>query len=759
VTGRRRRVAAALLAAAHPAAALAEGENEPPIVVTGARGETIEQAPNSEEGLDAAAIRESVNIVNVEDSLRYLPSLLVRKRHVGDTQAPLATRTSGVGASARSLIFVDGILVSALIGNNNAFAAPRWGIVSPEEIARVDVLYGPFAAAYPGNSIGAVVNIATRLPGGPTGSAVVQGQVQRFRQYASDDSFSAWRTAATWGGREGPLAWFVSANHVASRSQPLAYATVARPANAGAAGTPVTGAFADVNRTGAPILVIGASGIEEQRQDNLALRLAFDLGPRVRLSYRGALFLNDTEAEAESYLRDATGTPIFAGALNIDGRSVSVPASAFSNNVYLQDQRHSLHALTLEGRGGGFDWRAIATRYGYDHDVQRIPSGALPAAAQGGAGSIVRMGGTGWATLDLLARRRGGEGGGHDLSFGAHGDRFALSNNRFATADWRAGGAGALVQAARGQTRTLALWAQDRWTFAPEWTLTLGGRYEWWRAWSGFNFSAAPALAVAQPERRQEGFSPKASLAWEAGDGWSATVSAAQAWRFPTVSELYQAIATGPTITVPNPDLRAERARSAELAIGRSFAHGRVRLSLFEERISDALISQSAPLAPGQATLFNYVQNVPRVRTRGLELVAEGRDLLVEGLDLAGSVTLADPEVVSDPALPAAEGKMLPQVPQRRATLVLTYRLSTAASVTFAGRYASRSYGTIDNSDVVGHTFQGFEGYLVLDVRATWRLGRHLEAAMGVENLTDARYFLFHPFPQRALTAEIGFRW
>jgi len=750
---------AALLLAAAPSAALAESENDPAIIVTGARGETIEQAPGTEEGLDALRIRESVNVVNAEDSLRYLPSLLVRKRHVGDTQAPLATRTSGVGASARSLVYVDGVLVSALIGNNNNFASPRWGIVSPEEIERVDVLYGPFAAAYPGNSIGAVVNIATRLPDEPTGSATVQGQMQGFRQYATDDTYRAWRAAATWGGREGPLAWFLSANHVASRSQPLAYATVARPANAGTAGTPVSGAFPDVNRSGAPIFVLGASGIEEQRQDNLALRLAFDLGPRVRLSYRGALFLNDTEAEAESYLRDAGGAPVFAGALNIDGRPVNVAASAFSNNVYRQDQRHSLHALTLEGRGGGLDWRAIATRYGYDHDAQRLPSGPLPAAAAGGAGSIVRMDGTGWATFDLLARRRNGEGGGHDLSFGAHGDRFALSSRRFATGDWLDGREGALVQEARGRTRTLALWAQDRWTPAPQWTLTLGGRYEWWRAWSGFNFSAAPPLAVAQPERRQQGFSPKASLAWEPADGWTATLSAAQAYRFPTVSELYQAIATGPTITVPNPDLRAERARSAELAVGRRFAHGRLRLSLFEERIRDALISQSAPLVPGQTALFNYVQNVPRVRTRGLELVAEARDLLLDGLDLGGSVTLVDPEVISNPALPAAEGKMLPQVPRRRATVVLTYRPSEAASLTVAGRYASRSFGTIDNSDTVGHTFQGFEGYLVVDARATLRLGRHLEGAIGVENITNDRYFLFHPFPQRTVTAEIAWRW
>src|SRR6476469_7899595 len=135
----------------------------PPIVDVGTR-EADETVPNAKESVTARRLRETTNVRNSEDALRYFPSLFVRKRHIGDTQAPLATRTSGVGASARSLIYADGVLLSALIGNNNNFASPRWGMVSPEEIDRVDVLYGPFSAAYPGNSIGAVVNITTRMP-------------------------------------------------------------------------------------------------------------------------------------------------------------------------------------------------------------------------------------------------------------------------------------------------------------------------------------------------------------------------------------------------------------------------------------------------------------------------------------------------------------------------------------------------------------------------------------------------------------------
>jgi len=104
-------------------------KNEDILVTAQKRQQTIENAPNSHATVTADQIATSINAVNAEDALKYLPSLIVRKRHIGDTQAPLATRTSGLGSSARSLIYADGALLSALIGNNNTTASPRWSLV------------------------------------------------------------------------------------------------------------------------------------------------------------------------------------------------------------------------------------------------------------------------------------------------------------------------------------------------------------------------------------------------------------------------------------------------------------------------------------------------------------------------------------------------------------------------------------------------------------------------------------------------------
>ena len=728
----------ALAAGAVPgfAATLADADAEPTVVVTAQKpAPTIENAPSSHASVDAATIAATVNAANVEDTLKYLPSLVIRKRHIGDTQSPLATRTSGVGASARSLIYADGVLLSSLIGNNNSSASPRWSMVTPQEIARIDVLYGPFSAAYPGNSIGAVVNITTRLPDSFEATASAGTSLQTFRQYGTDRDLPVYRIGGTVGDRTGPFAWFLSADHVDSKSQPLAYVTAARTTPGSGGGT-VTGGSDDVNRTGAPIRVLGAAGFEHQREDNLKLKLALDVTPAVRLTYIGGLFLNDTAATAQSYQRDAAGNPAFT--------------PAYDSNVYLYDERHWSHALSARGEGKAVDWELIGTLYRFSHDVQRNPTGTPSAAFDVGPGNITRLDGTGWDTLDAKAAWRTAA---QTLSLGAHWDLFTLASSRYATNDWREGGEGARNLASRGKTRTAALWAQDAWTIATPLTLTLGGRYEWWRAFDGYNFSGSPALSVDQPALAAARFSPKASLAWTPGASWKLTASFGRAWRFPTVGELYQVVTTGSALAVPNPDLKPERATSEELAI----EHKGIRLSLFNEVIDDALLSQLAPLNGGP-TLATFVQNVDRVRTRGVEIAFDKPNILPR-LDLSGSATWVDPKIVADAAFPTAIGKRPPQVPRRKATLVATWRPTDALSLTAAARYSSRSYGTIDNSDPVTHTYQGFENYLVADVRAVVKLSTHWSLAAGVDNLTNRKYYLFHPFTQRTYTGELNWKF
>jgi iron complex outermembrane receptor protein len=391
--------------------------------------------------------------------------------------------------------------------------------------------------------------------------------------------------------------------------------------------------------------------------------------------------------------------------------------------------------------------------YDVDKDLQRISNTALPAGKSGGAGFITDLHGTGWKTLDAKAAWRSDAAGTHIISFGAHADWFELDSNRYNTSDWISGAEGALNLRGSGKTRTYALWAQDAWRILPPLTLTLGGRYEWWRAYDGVNYSQSPAIGpVNQPVLSSDKFSPKAALAFEINPHVTARLSFGQAWRFPTVGELYQ-IVTTPVPSVPNPTLRPERARSLELALEQHDSHGTVRLSLFNEVVKDALISQSGPLAVTPVANGTFVQNVDETRARGVELYVARTDV-VPRIDVSGSVTYADAITTKDAIFPNAVGKLLPSVPHWKASAVVTWRPVDIISLTAAARYASRNYGSLDNSDIVGNTYQGFYKYFVVDLRAQFKVAEHMTFGLGVDNVNNDKYFLFHPFPQRSFTAD-----
>ena len=745
-------------------AALADNADAPdtssPVVVTAPSPiSDLAGPPTTQASITAQQIGKTINVVTPEDTLRYLPNVLIRQRHIGDTQSPITTRTSGVGASARSLIYVDGVLISSLIGNNNTSASPKWGLVSPEAVDRVDVLYGPFAAQYAGNSIGAVVAFTTRMPKALEASAEAQGATQSFSKYGDDKSYGTSRAAASVGDRFGDLAFRLSYNHLDSHAQPLTYATANVASATSAAGTPVTGAFSDANRTGVPIVVLGSTAIEHQRQDNLSGRATYDLTPQITAAYTFGLFDNNDDAGVNSYMRNAQGQPVYAGVVNIGGRAYTLANSTFSNGVYHLDETQLAQGLSLASHTHGtFDFELVGTRFDYLTSRQRVPSGALPAAFAGGAGSNTALDGTGWYTLDAKATwRPQGADGANIVTFGAHQDEFRLKNPRYALSDWVDGSPGAIQAYSGGRTRTQALWAQDVWTMTPDLKATIGGRYETWRAFDGLNVSAAPALNVVQPNLKDDAFSPKAVLAYSPWADWTFKASVGLAYRFPTVTELYQSVTVGTQLQVPNPDLKPERALSSELSAERAWSSGSVRLSVFDERVRNTLLSQTALLPSGASPSF--VQNIDRTHATGVELVASRRDLLIEGFELSGWVTYVDAKIDRDAAFAPAVGKDLPQLPHWRGAVVATYSPIEKLDLTLAARYSDRSFASIDNSDHYANTYQGFGGYFVADAHVRYRLTPQLTADLGVDNLGGRSYFLFHPFPQRTFIADLKYTY
>ena len=598
------------------------------VIVTGQQTEADQ--PDRVETVTQLQAQQQINVVNTEDMLQDLPSLFVRKRHEGDTQDPVAARTSGAGESARNLIYADGILISSPIGNNNGAASPHFGVAQPEDVSAIDVLYGPFAAEYAGSSIGAVINITTKMPDHFTLYADALGTLSEFSLYNTNSQPGGWQLSGGIGDRMGNFSWRFSANHLDTFAQPLSIVTFSQPAASSTAGTVVSGGIAGLARTGTPIDIVGAGDIEHQLEDTDTLKLAYDFDNGWEATYTASLFHQFDDALAQTYLRDSGGNAVYTGSVNSNGYAYNIAASSFSNNVYDWEQTHLAQALSLKsGTSSNLQWEIVASDYAYLTDNEHISTAALPGAlpgGSGGAGTNTRMNGTGWYTINAKGVWRGWTG--NVVSFGLDRDQEDFSQIKYNTSNWLTGAATGIATNASGRTATDALWLQDVWSILSDLKATLGLRAEEWRAYDGYNYSAAPVLTAIQPKLSTSDVSPKASLAWAAWSDWTLSTSYGEAFRMPTVTELYQAITTGTQLTVPNPNLKPERADSYDLSAEYKSDQSGLRLSLFREDIANALLSQSAPLVAGSTTLYSYVQNVDRTRAQGVELVGSRKKRL-----------------------------------------------------------------------------------------------------------------------------------
>ncbi|RTL89881.1 MAG: TonB-dependent receptor [Hyphomicrobiales bacterium] len=728
------------------------------------------QLPNTVASVTRQQIERQVNIVDTEDAVRYMPSLFVRKRNNGDTQAVLQTRTWGVASSARSLVYADDLLLTALIGNDNTIGAPRWGLVAPEEIDRVDFLYGPFAAQYPGNSMGGVLKITTRMPEKLEVSVKDTVSVQDFSLWGTNKSLVNNVTSMFVGNRIGDFSYTVSGNWQRGSQQPLTYTT-----------TPslIPGSYIMSNVYGTTFAnVLGSGGNLNNDQVNAKLKLAYDFTNTIRGTYTFAFWSNDGASYPENFLVPGYGAN-WGPTTNFLGTSV---LQNFASAYYRVQEKIMVNAAAIKSNSGGpFDFEISASNFTYLQSDQVSPFSATPPAGYTLNGRDSVFTGTYWTLFDAKGIARPPEGPlqGHDISFGVHGDQFHLNNPVWLTYNWASGLAantGTAASIAQGTTRTQALWAQDAMMLRDNLKFTAGIRGEVWQASNGYNQGAntnafgtaltgavSTRLPIYQPNQYSTRFSPKGSLEYFYDDHWTVRGSIGMANRFPTVRELYNLTTLTNTgqVTNPNPNLRPENVISSELAFERKIGKdGTARVSLFDEQTRDAIISQ-VTLVPGTAIQATTPTNVQRIRNSGVEVAFQKDNVLLRGLEVLGSATWLNSRIIANPTwIPTAAnaelpwatsvaGKNVPNVPNWRGTLALTYRPDDRWSFTVAGRYQSKLWRTMANNDRAYGIYFAFDPFFVVDTKINYKWSDRFSFDFGIDNVNNYKYFLFHPFPQR----------
>ena len=97
-------------------------------------------------------------------------------------------------------------------------------------------------------------------------------------------------------------------------------------------------------------------------------------------------------------------------------------------------------------------------------------------------------------------------------------------------------------------------------------------------------------------------------------------------------------------------------------------------------------------------------------------------------------------------------------MPRVRANLFASWHATPDWTVGAGVRYSGRQYGTLDNTDVLPNVYGGTSSFFTVDLKASYRIDKHITLALGVDNLTDRRYFVYHPYPSRTFYGQLKWR-
>jgi iron complex outermembrane receptor protein len=767
---------------------------------------TPANVPSTTESVTAKKIAESVNSMSSAAALLYLPSVHVRERYIGDVNGGLAIRGYGVNSSAQTIVYADGLLLSSHL-NNSCCPGPRWGMVPQHSLDRVDVMYGPFSALYPGNSIGGVVLMTTHMPEKFETHAQLDAFGENFELYGTDKNFIGGHLAATIGNKINDFSFWLSADHLDNHSHPTDFTpaslrpsgvSATNPASTATNTSVVTGAYFDKGIDGKPRVTTASISADHTVKDDVTIKLGYDFTPTLHGTYTFDIWQNDSDKKSDTYLRDVvTGNKVYGtstGAATDKYRFVSINGNVYNVTAPYVSHGESInhmHGLSLKSdTGGTWDWALNASYFNQNKDVVRQSSGNFGTTPGDAAtkGTVTFGDGTGWKNLDLRGdwRPSGNLRSEHQVSFGYHYDNYETKTDKYNVVtgqSWRTGALGALDSNSRGETETQALYLQDAWQLNEDLKLVAGGRWEEWNAFNGSNYAQFKGVGtnVTYEDRTVHAFSPKVSISYQATSDWSLRSSYGKGVRFPTVGELFSnsgikttgggnpniaQITAFPapynTAKTNNPNLKPETANSWEFVAERYLTNGLWRTSIFGEEKQDALISQSLyDVLPG--FVVSSVQNIDKVRTYGIETALQTSDALINGLDLSGSVAYIHTRIVKDDVNTGLEGTQVPLIPVWRATLLGTYHASNELSYSLGYRFSGRQHSGLLNTttnqypDPNPNTYGGRSSFNVFDAKVLYKFAKQWSASVGVDNITNEKYYTLYPYSQRTFFAGLKF--
>lgn len=298
--------------------------------------------------------------------------------------------------------------------------------------------------------------------------------------------------------------------------------------------------------------------------------------------------------------------------------------------------------------------------------------------------------------------------------------------------------------------RALAKGRQVGWGVFGEWIADLTDRLtvipsfrsDWWKNFDARIESTQGAVTIPR-DNVEHVLNPKLAVHYRLTDRLRAGAAVYQAFRAPTLNELYRGFGFGGFNFLPNENLTPERLTGGEAKLEGDFLRNRRlswRISGHYDEVKDQIIFVTQSPSAAQR------QNVGRTRTYGGELDVVFR--LLDGVSLNLGYAYADSAIKDFPGNPSRVGKRVPNVSRHQVVMGLTLGHPDRIQMTLLGRYLSRQFADDLNTQPVAD-------FVVLDASLRKQIMTGMTLFLNGENLTDRQYIATQTGPIKTLGAPL----
>lgn len=708
------------------------------VTVTGTRTPIeLERSPVSQALVTRQEI-ETRDVRLIDKALEQVPGVIsLRARGASDNDFGLGLRGfAGRGGQVRTLILLDDQPI------NNAFnGSINWAIFSPSDIQRIEVARGPFSSLYGGNAMGGVVNLISRRPEGRHGEVFYQYGSRATNNYSihlTDRYFD--RLGITVG---------YSGYKTGGYSPQGAFGTLSTST---AAATPVTGVRQWQTTTGGTQYEIGSRGAQWFKSESLRARAEYTFSPRV-FGYLQFMHMHrgDGYGAYSNNLLNSSGVVVPTGLVSFVDKGGTTRKLSYTPSTFLGGPSGATtnyyHGQVTADITKHWNLR-VTSGLNVNPTFWYVTPGSAATLA-GGAGTSAKQFGQSLYG-NILATHTASWG---TVLFGTEtrADR-ATTITRNAT-NWlsRETMTNITLQAA-GKTIDQSGYVQYQANFGDRLNLTAGGRFDYWRTYAGSNQASASAPVLAYADRSQNALTGKVAASYRLPGEWHLRASIGNAFRGPSVYELYYNFVLSATKYVANPDEKPERLLAYEAGIQHTFKDRySIEATGYTNRVTD-LIYRTTDYVTDPTGNTRVLTNAGKSRTWGTELSARQR--LLPWLELRQGYTYTSSIIINNPSLPTTVGKTLPYVPAH----MLSYQANFTPKkfvISWSGRYVSPVYSTDTNTDTIRRVPGSYDLFFEMDGTVTYRATKNVSLVANADNLLDRKYFLYYRSLGRSIFAGV----